>query len=422
MLFSENKLRELASLGKNIKTNEILNAINSMGFEVESCNPLSDIHGIKFGHVLKTYRNLNSDNLNVCEIEFFDKKRIIQTTAKNVQEGDYLMAFVPGSGVNGITFNAKEMKGIISEGMLISFDELGFKGNLLRKEWQDEIFILPEKISLDKDPIKELDLHDNIIDISILTNRSDAVSYLIMALELSAYFKTKIYEFVKTKANMKSQIHINSTEENYISGIEANVKNYKLNLDDIILLLKSNIQLEDDIKDLSSLVLIMTGVSSRIYSSEKIIGEIKTGVEKNIIFNDVRMDKALVIKNNKNILSIAGVLESPDFKYSINDTHVFFEFASFDPKEVRDSARFLKIANDSSINSSKIVSYGSIEFAINFLSTKLTLFSNHINSKKNNNKSIKFESNYLNKYAGFEITKSDKYLEVLKSMNILGFV
>ncbi|MGL5617959.1 MAG: phenylalanine--tRNA ligase subunit beta [Metamycoplasmataceae bacterium] len=421
MLFSENKLRELASLGKNIKTEEILNAINSIGFEVESCHSLSDIHGIKFGYVLKIYKNSNSDNLNVCEIEFSDKNRVIQTTAKNVKEGDYLIAFVPGSGVKGITFEAKEMKGIVSEGMLTSFDELGFNHKLLRKEWKDEIFILDEKISLDKDPIKELGLHDNIIDISILTNRSDAISYIIMAHELSAYFKTKPYEFFKIKPNINSKINMRSVEGNYISGIEANVENYKLCLDDIILLLKSNIQLEDDIKDLSSLVLIMTGVSSRIYNLEKINGEIKTSIEKNLTFNEVKMSEVLVIKNNKNILSIAGVLELPEFKYSKDNKKVLFEFASFDPKEVRDSARILKIANDSSINSSKIVSYGSIEFAVDFISTKLPSFSNHINGMKISNKSIRFEKDYVDKYAGFEITKSPKWLEVLKSLTILGF-
>jgi phenylalanyl-tRNA synthetase beta chain len=134
MLFSENKLRELASLGKNIKTEEILNAINNIGFEVESCEKVSDVQGIKFGHVLKTYKNANSDNLNVCEIEFEDKNRIIQTTATNVKDGDYLIAFIPGSSINGVTFGAKEMKGIVSEGMLTALGELGFNEKLMRKE------------------------------------------------------------------------------------------------------------------------------------------------------------------------------------------------------------------------------------------------------------------------------------------------
>ncbi|MGL6125246.1 MAG: phenylalanine--tRNA ligase subunit beta [Metamycoplasmataceae bacterium] len=421
MLFSENKLRELASLGKNIKTEEILNAINSIGFEVESCNPLSDIHGIKFGHVLKTYKNTNSDNLNVCEIQFNDKKRIIQTAAKNVKEGDYLIAFVPGSGINGITFEAKEIKGVISEGMLTSFDELGFNGKLVRKEWKEGIFILSEKVSLDKDPIKELDLHDNIIDISILTNRSDAISYIIMARELSAYFQTKPYELPIIKTNINSKIKMKSIENNYISGVEVTIDSYRMSLDDIILLLKSNIKMEDDIRDLSSLILIMTGVSSRIYSSKKIVGDISLAYEKNILFNDVKLEKALVVKNEKNILSIAGILESPEFQYSKNDKEVIFEFSSLDPKEVRNSARLLKITNDSSINSSKSVSHGSIQLAVNLISTKLNSFSDHINKIEIKPKSIKFEKDYVNKYAGFEITESKKYEDVLESLKILGF-
>ncbi len=420
MLFSENKLREMASLGKNIATKEIVDAINSIGFEVESCEKLSDVQGIKFGHVLNTYKNTNSNNLNVCEIEFDDKNRIIQTTANNVKVGDYLMAFVPGSSINGVTFGEKEMKGIVSEGMLVALDELGFNQKLMRKEWNDGIFLL-DKISLKKCPIKELGLDDNIIDVSILTNRSDANSYVVMSLELSAYFQTKPYKISKTISKTKSNIKMNSIENNYISGIEANVDDFKLDLKDLILLLKSRIKSENDIQDISSLTLIMTGVSSRVYDAKKIIGDINLKIEKNIVFENLKIKEALVIKDQKNILSIAGVLESSTSKYK-SDSHVaLFEFASFDPKEIRNSTRIMKMTNNSSINSSKAVSYGSIEFAINFLATKFPC-SNHINEFKNPEKIIPYSIEKLNQYAGFNIESSPKYAKCLQSLEILGFI
>ncbi|MDK2819982.1 MAG: phenylalanine--tRNA ligase subunit beta [Mycoplasmataceae bacterium] len=420
MLFSENKLREIASLSKKIKTEEILNAINSIGFEVESCKKISDVHGIKFGHVLKTYKNSNSDNLNVCEIEFEDKVRIIQTTATNVKEGDYLIAFVPGSGVNGITFQAKEMKGIVSEGMLASFDELGFASKLLRESWRDQIFIF-DKVSLKSDPIKELDLDDNIIDISILTNRSDANSYLIMGLEISAYFKTKKSIIEEKLSTKKSLIKITGNNENYISGIELDANNFKMNINDIVLLLKTNIELENDIIDFSSLTLIMTGVSSRVYNAQKISGEISLSNEKNFVLNDIKFKNALVVKNEKNICSLAGVIENENFKYKDGDEKALFELSSFDSKDVRDSMRNSKIFNNSSINCSKKVSLGSIELAYKFISIKFPSISNHINAIKPDKKIINFNKNYLNKYAGFEITKSSKYQDVLISLTILGF-
>ena len=419
MLFSENKLRELASLGKNITTKEIVNAINSIGFEVESCEKLSDVQGIKFGHVLKVYKNINSDNLNVCEIQFEDKDRIIQTTANNVKSGDYLMAFIPGASINGVTFGEKEMKGIVSEGMLVALDELGFSEKLMRKEWNDGIFIL-DKISLNKCPIQELGLDDNIIDVSILTNRSDANSYIVMSLELSAYFQTKAYKLPENKSKTKSNIKMNSSNDNYISGIEANVDGFKLELKDLILLLKSNIRSENDVQDISSLILIMAGVSSRLYDAKKIIGNVDLKIEKNIVFDDLKIKEALVIKDQKNILSIAGIVESSVAKYQNGNSVVLFEFASFDPKEVRNSTRIMKMTNNSSINSSKAVSHGSIEFAVNFLATKLPS-SNHINKFINSEKSISFSIEQLNKYAGFNIEDSPKYTKCLKSLEILGF-
>ncbi len=420
MLFSENKLRELASIGKNIKTEEIINAINSIGFEVESCQKISDAHGIKFGHVLKTYKNNKSNNLNVCEIEFDDKIRIIQTTATNVREGDYIIAFIPGSGIGEITFSAKEMKGIVSEGMLTSLGELGFKENLMRPEWNDGIFIF-DKISLKKDPINELGLDDNIIDVSILTNRSDANSYLVMSLELAAFFKTKPYILSSNKSTKQTNIKMTSIKNNYISGIDVNVNTFKMDLNDIILLLKTNIKLENDVQDLSSLTLIMTGVSSRVYNAEKINGEIKLDIEKNFEFNDVEIKSSLVVRDEKNILSIAGVLESSEYKYKKGDENILFEFASFDPKEVRDSSRIMKTTNESSINSSKSISQGSIDMAIKFISLKTKFFSNQINELLIKPKSIKFNEKYLNKFSGFDITKSDKYSDCLKSLTILGF-
>jgi phenylalanyl-tRNA synthetase beta chain len=241
-----------------------------------------------------------------------------------------------------------------------------------------------------------------------------------MALELSAYFKTQPKTLVDYKSTTTSKIKISSLKDNYLSGVEANVNAFKLDLSDLLLLLKSNIKLQNDVQDISSLTLIMTGVSSRVYNAKKITNEITLKIEKDIVFNDLKIKEALVVRDKENILSIAGVLESSELGYQSGDTDVLFEFASFDPKEVRNSTRIMKINNDSSINSSKSVSYGSIESAINFLGTKLPI-SNHINKLKNSSKSIKFATDRLNKYAGFDIVKSPKYLECLEAMKILGF-
>ena len=115
MFFSEYKLRELANIDKKITTEEIVKAINSIGFEVEDVFTFNFVENIKFGHVLKTYPNPESEKLTVCEIKFADKIRIIQTAAKNVKSNDYVMAFIPGSKLNGNEIQSKKMANITSE-------------------------------------------------------------------------------------------------------------------------------------------------------------------------------------------------------------------------------------------------------------------------------------------------------------------
>ena len=200
MFFSETKLRQLANLEEHIKIEDIVNAINSIGFEVEGVTKFNSVENVKFGHVINTYKNPNSEKLTVCEIEFNDKKRTIQTAAKNVKNGDYLISFIPGSKLNDIEIKSKEMAGILSEGMLASFSELGFNNNLIPKELNDGILIL-DKIDLSLDPIKLFNLHDNIIEVSILSNRSDAQSYEIFSKELAAFFHTKHNNISTTNNN-----------------------------------------------------------------------------------------------------------------------------------------------------------------------------------------------------------------------------
>ena len=161
MFFSEKKLRELANLNSQVKTEYILEAINSIGFEVESIQPFNKNENLKFGHVLNVSKNPNSEKLTVCEIEFNDTKRTIQTAATNIKKGDYIIAFIPGSKCNGIEIKEKQMANIVSQGMLASFGELGFSSSLLTKKMNEEILIV-DKVDLSLNPIDFFSLNDNI--------------------------------------------------------------------------------------------------------------------------------------------------------------------------------------------------------------------------------------------------------------------
>lgn len=134
MLFSFQKLKHLAKLPAATTLQAVCDAINAIGFEVEGTSSTLRVSGVKYGKVMQTYKNPNADNLTVCEIEFADANRIIQTTATNVEAGKYLIAFIPGSKLKDLTFGEKKLKGIISQGMLASLEELIGDQTLVRSQ------------------------------------------------------------------------------------------------------------------------------------------------------------------------------------------------------------------------------------------------------------------------------------------------
>lgn len=414
MFFSEKKLREFANLKNDIKTTDIVDAINSIGFEVEQVINLNKTSGLKFGYVISTNKNPNSSKLNVCEIEFSDKKRIIQTTAKNVRNGDYVIAFIPGSKINGVEIKEKEMAKIVSEGMLASFSELGFDESLLTTEMNEGIVRL-KKVDLDLDPIKYFGLDDKIIEVSILSNRSDVQSYEIFSKELAAFFHTKPkLNFSKFKnEELKSSIKIEYDEINKLNGVEVENEKFELDIEAIFLLLKSNIKIEEnDILNFANLAMIITGVSLRVFDIDKI--------GKKLIIKKEN-DKVVYLNDSKNNVSILGVNVDSKFEAKADSKKILFEFSQIDEKIVRDNSKISKKVTNSSINNSRVISNGLIELTRNFISHYFQKTSKLINPVDSNILKIKFNKEYLNEYAGFDIIKTPRYKYSIKSLEILDF-
>jgi len=421
MKFSLIKLRELANLPEEkYSLEQITSAINSLGFEVEEVIKCADVEGIKFGKVLKTLKNENSEKLTICKIKFNDKERTIQTTATNVKEGMTILAFVPGSRREDITFGAKEMAGVLSEGMLTSFGELGFDKDLLHPRHEG---ITEYHFDISEDPIKVLKLQDYIIDVDILSNRSDANSYLVMARELSAYFNTKTKELKAKTPTFKSAIKVQNGKAQSLSFVEVN-DDFELTIEDEILLYKNGIKSINKFADLSNLILIMTGQPAHAYDSAKVKGPMsashKSGKVK-AFGKEVELNKNLVITSGNKIVSIAGVIGIEDYEVSDKTSKALIELGRFDAKDIRNNMISAKLQSKAGIQSAKIFGSGTTKLAIDYISSKVTSHSQVINFKESEPKEVPFSKEEISKVFGFDITKDKKYSLITKQLESLGF-
>ncbi|OKL23884.1 phenylalanine--tRNA ligase subunit beta [Metamycoplasma hominis] len=427
MLFSYKKIVKLANItDKSVE--EVVGAINSIGFEVEEYHKFLDAEGMKFCHVLKAYKNPNSDRLTVCEVEFGNGNHsIIQTNATNMHEGDYVMAYVPGSRSGKNIFAAKELKGIISEGMFVSLNEIGIPEEFHPLDSYDGIFQVG-KIDLNLDPVEYFDLDDYLIDVTILSNRADALCYLILAKEISAYFESYIEPLSKPKPTLESNIVVskNLVATNCFSLVEATTKQPTISLQDEFLLWKHGIKTFRNAVDITNLVLLYAGVPCHVYNKNSLSSnEFSTSLSNetlNVLGNkQVTLNNNLVVKNGDQTVSIASVIGLENYEYRPDGGHCVFELASFSLKEVRKSIKTVKLETLASLRGSKEISSGQVVMAYEFLTKYLDQYSVQINAPKLRKTNILIDSHYITKYAGFNITKTKKYIQVLNQLTLLGF-
>ena len=422
MLFSYNELKRLANLTKETTVEDVAKAINTIGFEVEEYNKFTDVEGIKFGRILEITKNPNADKLNVCRIQFEDGERTIQTNATNVKENTTVIAFVPGSRLGEITFGAKELKGIMSEGMLSAPSEFGIDKDLFRPEIVAGITTYDvEDLSID--PIEHLGLDDYIIDVDILSNRSDANSYYVMASEIAAYFGTTPLAIEEKESTFESTVSVKEND-NLITFVESS-KDFEISIQDQILLTKHNVKSISDIVDLTNLTLIYTGQPTHAYDAEKVGEEFSSesfsGKEEVFGAKEVEFNNNLVITSDDKPVSVAGVIGFENTGVSEETKDFILEFGIFDIKEVRKSVKTVKLNTAASSQSSKIISQGTLELAYKFVSSRLNNFSNLVNAPQTQSKEIAFDINNVNALAGSNISESDKYQLVMKSLSVLGF-
>src|SRR6185436_6472935 len=75
---------------------------------------------------------------------------------------------------------AREIRGVVSNGMLCAPDELGISAS------HDGILVLPNDLEPGAEVVKEFGLDDAVLDIEVTPNRPDFLSVLGIAREVSA--------------------------------------------------------------------------------------------------------------------------------------------------------------------------------------------------------------------------------------------
>jgi phenylalanyl-tRNA synthetase beta chain len=180
MQFTINKLKEF--LKTNASDDVIICTLTKIGLEVEKVQDLSaKLDGFYLTEILEATPHPDADKLQICKVMDKDEKYLqIVCGAKNARPGLKTILAPIGIKVPEGDFKIKKSKirGVESFGMLCSASELGLN--------DDSDGIIEVKGKVGDAASKILNLQDKIIEIAITPNRSDAISLLGIARDLSA--------------------------------------------------------------------------------------------------------------------------------------------------------------------------------------------------------------------------------------------
>ena len=132
MIVSYNWLKELINL--NVSPEKLAEEMSLYSVEVETFNKMVKATNLVVGHVLEVAEHENSDHLHVCKVDLGTHIEQIVCGAPNVAANQKVIVAKPGAVLPGGTIKASKVRGVESNGMICSLQELGIENKYVPQE------------------------------------------------------------------------------------------------------------------------------------------------------------------------------------------------------------------------------------------------------------------------------------------------
>ena len=321
--------------------------MTSVGNEFASCEKLINATNLVIGKVLECNSHPDSDHLHVCKVDVNEEILDIVCGAPNVRCGIKVIVAKNGAHLPGGEIKKSVIRGVESNGMLCSIAELGLDHKFLKEEDINGICELGDDAIVGDDPIKYLNLDDEVIDFELTSNRGDLLSIIGMAYEIGAIYNRKLNlpkrEYPTIKENIPFNLKIETKKCNlFLARHALNVK--IMESPDFMKkrLIASGIRPINNVVDISNYVMLETGQPLHFYDSDNlgdtlIVRDAKKD-EKLVTLDNIERElnsDDIVIADKKHAVGLAGVMGGLSTEVENNTRNILIEAAIFDSVSVR---------------------------------------------------------------------------------------
>lgn len=364
----------------DVTAQEYTDAMTLSGSKVEGFEQLdADLDKIIVGKILTIEKHPDADKLIICQVQVTKDGETVQivTGAPNVKEGDVIPVVLDGGRVagghdgnvtpGGIKIKKGKLRGVESNGMMCSIEELGSSREFYPDAPEEGVFIFnvnPEyaNIEIGSSAIKALGLEDVVFEYEITSNRVDCFGILGIAREAAATFRKDFCPpVVKETGNSEKAsdyISVEVQDKDLCSRYVARVvKNIKLAPSPLWMqrrLAACGIRPINNLVDITNYVMEEYSQPMHAFDLEQVAGNKiivrrgKEGEEFQTLDGQVRKidNSILMICDGEKPIGIAGIMGGENSKITDNVKNLLFEAACFDGTNIRLSGKKLGLRTD----------------------------------------------------------------------------
>lgn len=334
-----------------------------------------NLEKIVVGQIEKIEKHPDADKLIVCQVNIGSEVIQIVTGAPNVKVGDKVPVVLDGGKVagghdggplpeDGIAIKAGKLRGVPSNGMMCSIEELGSSKDMYPDAPDNGIYIFPDSVKVGDDAIEVLGLHDTVFEYEITSNRVDCYSILGIAREAAATFDKPfvppVVEVKEAGDDVNNYIKVSIEDTDLCTRYCARVcRNIKIGPSPEWMqrrLAASGIRPINNLVDITNYVMEEYGQPMHAYDLSTIAGgqiivrRAKDGDEFVTLDGQSRKldNNVLMICDAEKEIGVAGIMGGENSMITDEVKTVLFEAATFNGPNIRKSAKRLGLRTEAS--------------------------------------------------------------------------
>ncbi|HHP50457.1 MAG TPA: phenylalanine--tRNA ligase subunit beta [Moorella mulderi] len=350
----------------DLPSQELAHLLTMAGLEVEGIEDLSlKCKGVVVGEIRSLEPHPYADRLWVCQVDVGERVIQLVTGAPNVRAGQKVAVALEGARLpDGQEIKRASFRGVVSQGMLCSPQELGLDPGLFSAEEREGIISLPPDSPPGEDISRALGLEDQVLVLELTPNRGDCLSIWGVAREVAALTGAPLcwpHLQLEEEGNIEEWIavEIESPElcPRYLARVVTGVKVAPSPAWLQGFLRACGLRPINNVVDITNFVMWEMGQPLHAFDYDKLGGKriivrtARPGEKIVTLDGEERLldPSMLVIADEKDPVAVAGVMGGLESEVTFSTCSVLIEAACFDNISIRRTSKRLGLRSEASL-------------------------------------------------------------------------